>query len=272
MKIGHRLVCILGLLSFGVGGASAQQSATIAREGSGQIVAFSSAEGFGGKSIVGRPYSGDSETELFQTLADGTHIDQKLGMTKTYRDSQGRVRIERYFPENMQTGVAGNLIQVMIHDPITGAEYVLNPRDRTARQLNPSLGFHVASVAGGEIVVPALQPKIASAEDTPVSVAAPQARAPLTRTEEDLGTQTIEGLVVEGKRITHIIPVGVEGNDRPMQMVTEVWFSKELEITVLSKTSNPRSGETTRRVTHIVQAEPDPALFQVPPDYTITQQ
>jgi hypothetical protein len=37
----------------------------------------------------------------------------------------------------------------------------------------------------------------------------------------------------------------------------------------MSKTSDPRMGETTYRLTNILRAEPDPTLFEVPPEYTI---
>ena len=49
----------------------------------------------------------------------------------------------------------------------------------------------------------------------------------------------------------------------------EIWRSPELKVTVLSKNSDPRSGESTTRLTNISRAEPDAASFQVPPDYEI---
>jgi hypothetical protein len=88
---------------------------------------------------------------------------------------------------------------------------------------------------------------------------------------EDHGTQTMEGLLVEGKRGTITIPAGVHGNDRPMQVATERWFLSELQLVMLTKTSNPKSGEQTSRVTNLERNEPDPALFQVPADHAIEQ-
>jgi hypothetical protein len=276
MKVSYKLFLILGLSVLCASVALAQEPVTMSRQATGQIISYGTVDGYGPKPIVGRPYSADSETEISQTLADGTHIDQKTMATKVYRDSQGRTRTEHYLATNMQTGEAGRLVQVMIHDPVAGVDYILNPQDHTARQLNPTLGFQVATGANGTgVLFPVLQPKIADARDgTPtatITAVSPALTRP-TRTEEDLGTQTIEGLVVDGKRTTRTIPVGAEGNDRPMEMVTETWFSNDLKILVLSKTSSPRFGEQTMRLTNIVRAEPDPSLFQVPPDYTITQQ
>jgi hypothetical protein len=87
---------------------------------------------------------------------------------------------------------------------------------------------------------------------------------------ERLGTDTIEGLAVEGTRITTTYPVGSLGNDRPFVVTHEVWkMSLEPKLVVLSKTSDPRSGETTERVTNFQFGEPSPTVFQVPSDYRI---
>ena len=80
----------------------------------------------------------------------------------------------------------------------------------------------------------------------------------------------MEGLLVAGRRETVTIPVGAEGNDRAFVVVWEAWTSSDMGITLLQKNSDPRTGETERRMTNLNRAEPDPALFQVPADYKIT--
>lgn len=79
----------------------------------------------------------------------------------------------------------------------------------------------------------------------------------------------MEGLVVTGNRTTITVPVGAEGNDRPLVTVREVWFSTDLGMAVYTKSSDPRNGETITRIVSIDRSEPDPALFQLPPDYVI---
>jgi hypothetical protein len=79
----------------------------------------------------------------------------------------------------------------------------------------------------------------------------------------------MEGITVEGERITRTTPIGADGNDKPIDSIEEMWYSPELYITVLDKRSDPRNGEEITRLTNIIRGEPDPALFQVPPDYTI---
>jgi hypothetical protein len=81
----------------------------------------------------------------------------------------------------------------------------------------------------------------------------------------------IDGLWAHGTRTTTTIPVNAQGNDRPLVMISENWFSEELKLQVLSKRSDPRRGETTDRLTNIDRSEPDPALFRPPADYTITE-
>jgi hypothetical protein len=86
---------------------------------------------------------------------------------------------------------------------------------------------------------------------------------------EDLGTQTMEGLLVTGTRTTRTIPAGQIGNDKPISIVTEVWTSPDLKTIVSSKRSDPRMGEQTFQLTNITRAEPDPSLFTVPADFKV---
>jgi hypothetical protein len=53
-------------------------------------------------------------------------------------------------------------------------------------------------------------------------------------------------------------------------VIMETWRSSELQTTLLLKISDPRTGETTTRLTNISRSEPDPSLFQVPAGYEIT--
>ncbi len=89
--------------------------------------------------------------------------------------------------------------------------------------------------------------------------------------EEDLGAQVIQGLTAQGKRVTRTIPAGQVGNQRPIDIVTETWYSPDLQVVLMSKTSDPRFGETVYQLNHINRAEPDHSLFTVPSDYTVQQ-
>lgn len=91
-----------------------------------------------------------------------------------------------------------------------------------------------------------------------------------TRTDS-LGKQTIEGVECEGTRATTTIAAGEIGNELPIEVVFERWYSPELQTVVMTKQSDPRFGENTYRLTNINRSEPPHSLFEVPADYTIQE-
>ena len=96
-----------------------------------------------------------------------------------------------------------------------------------------------------------------------------QTMAPPEPKTESLGKQVIEGVEAEGTRTTLIIPANQIGNERPLQIVSERWYSPELQTLIMTKHSDPRFGETTYRLTNINRSEPAHSLFEVPADYKI---
>jgi hypothetical protein len=86
---------------------------------------------------------------------------------------------------------------------------------------------------------------------------------------ESLGTQVVNGVNADGTRTTHTIAAGEIGNDKPIQVVSERWYSPDLQTVVKSTRSDPRFGTTTFSLTNIQKAEPAAALFTVPADYTV---
>jgi hypothetical protein len=89
-----------------------------------------------------------------------------------------------------------------------------------------------------------------------------------TRTE-DLGEQSYEGISAHGTRTVTTIPANAIGNERPIEITYEKWFSNELQMVVYSKQSDPRTGEHTYRLTNINRNEPDPSLFKVPTGFKV---
>jgi hypothetical protein len=83
--------------------------------------------------------------------------------------------------------------------------------------------------------------------------------------------KTIDGIAVEGRKTTTIIPAGQVGNEQPITITSEEWRSPELNLLVLTKHSDPRTGESSYRLQNIVRAEPDRSLFMVPADYTVRE-
>jgi hypothetical protein len=216
----------------------------------------------GPKAQVGSPYSLERETETVRTLVDGTHI-----VTKThslmYRDSQGRMRTENFTPDRLQTGNSSQEpTMINIEDPVEGVQYVLTPHNHTAtriviRRIDPP--------------PPPPKPPVNAPPNTLPPPPPRRSELKVSTQTEDLGTQMIEGVWAKGTRRTMTIPANSQGNDRPIVTVAETWFSDDLRLEVLTKRSDPRTGETTERLTNIDRSEPDPALFRPPADYTIKE-
>jgi hypothetical protein len=82
----------------------------------------------------------------------------------------------------------------------------------------------------------------------------------------------VEGVEAEGTRSTITIPVGHIGNDRPIEVVSERWYSPELQVVVLSTHKDPFAGENVYRLTGISRTEPPLSLFEVPVDFRITEE
>jgi len=113
---------------------------------------------------------------------------------------------------------------------------------------------------------------IAGAAAGGMMIAAPTAVTVRRRTPgEPLGKQNIEGVMAEGTRNVSTIEAGAIGNDRPIQVSMENWFSQELQMTVMTKRSDPRTGDESFRVTNIRRGEPGAFLFQPPAGYQITE-
>ena len=89
--------------------------------------------------------------------------------------------------------------------------------------------------------------------------------------KEQLGKRNIEGVEAEGTRTTVTIPAGEIGNERAIEIVSERWYSPELQMVVMTRHSDPRHGETTYKLTNINRAEPAKSLFEVPAGYTVKE-
>jgi hypothetical protein len=216
--------------------------------------------------VIGEPYFAVTESKQHQTLADGTHIDHNRMLLKTYRDSAGRTRQERYTMTSLANNTPEMLIMVEISDPVAGVGYVLDPRKHTAREvsLQSSHGCDDKLAKRTALPAPFLQPR----PGLPGPCGHLDAKPPVV---EDLGTQVMEGLLVHGTRTTTTIPTCAQGNDRPFTTVSELWVSDEMKLIVLSKHFDPRYGESTILLQDLQRSEPDISLFQVPSDYTLIQ-
>jgi hypothetical protein len=86
---------------------------------------------------------------------------------------------------------------------------------------------------------------------------------------ENLGEQIILGVRAQGTRVITTLPAGQIGNDRPIDIVSEQWFSPELELVLRSMHNDPWAGEFTTTVTRISRGNQPASLFEVPVAYKI---
>ncbi len=252
----------IGILAFAAG-AMAQPPGGRGGRGPG---GFLGAEVFApGQVVKNAPFSADVVTQSTQTLSDGSHIKQS-NTVHVYRDSEGRTRREETLNLNGLTVGANGGTQpqvVFINDPVAQSNYALDLTNRTATK--SGRGPH-AFAAGGH---PA--PDGSGGGPRPRFVPGQARRNPANVKTESLGTQMIEGVQAQGTRTTRTIPAGQIGNENPIQLVTETWYSPDLQMVVLRKSSDPRRGETVTQVQNISRTEPSATLFQVPADFKVTE-
>jgi hypothetical protein len=202
----------------------------------------------GGKTVTGAPYSAEITTEIVQQLADGNRIERR-STSAVARDSEGRVRREHQLIAIGPILPKGASQIVTINDPVAKVHYSLDAGRKVAVKL-PTPPPFVAKLEGDGSV------DVVQGAD---------------KRTETLGGREIEGVMAEGTRVTVSIPAGLIGNVSPIDIVSERWYSNDLQTVVYSRRSDPRFGETTYRLTNVVRAEPPADLFQVPPDYRVEQ-
>jgi hypothetical protein len=89
---------------------------------------------------------------------------------------------------------------------------------------------------------------------------------------EDLGVKTIEGVEAKGVRYAMPMLVASTGGESSSSNTNERWCSDDLSALVLTVNENTKTGtKFTVEMQKIERIEPDPSLFQIPPDYAITE-
>ena len=233
--------------------------------------------------VTGAPYSAEAVTDVVQHLADGNRIVRQ-NKAQISRDGQGRTRREQGFAMfgPLVNGPRGNEMRnVQISDPTTGTMVMLDLNSRTAHKMPgaPRMMMGNRIAAGGantnagvkvekfEFAVPPSHGASGGVMFNRVeAISTMPGETPVV---ESLGTQFMEGVAVEGTRTTLTIPAGQIGNELPINVVSERWFSPDLKVLVMSRQSDPRFGETTYRLTNINRSEPSPQLFEIPADFTV---
>ena len=200
--------------------------------------------------VKNAPFSAQAVTEFTQTLGDGNRIERRYE-SSVARDGRGRTRREEEIALIGPLAAANATPRlVTILDPDSGASYTLDDERRVAYR-----NFR----AGGKklIELTKLETKLNAAGDGEQG------------SVQDLGVKTIEGVRAQGTRTTTTIAAGAIGNLQPINIVSERWFSPELQMPVLVTRRDPRNGDTTYRLANIQRGEQPDALFTVPSWYEL---
>jgi hypothetical protein len=239
----------------------------------------------------GAPFSLEASIEMAQTLADGNRIVHRQTV-HLYRDSKGRTRREETLAAIGPWASSGTPpTMITIQDPVTGASYFLDPQKKIAAKLpsapqaprgkgvmvtkemiDGGLNAPVPATVnsgppGGEFVFAGEQPAMVIGFNRESGGQGFQPE----ENSESIGKEMIAGLSADGTRTTTTIPANAIGNESPIEIVKERWYSPDLQIVLQSMQADPRLGQTTYRVTKLNRGEPSPSLFEVPSDYKVQE-
>ena len=252
--------------------------------GRGDTFMFVSSEMSLDKIVKGAPYSAQIVTEHAQTLQDGNRIVHK-STASVFRDSEGRTRREQTINAVGAYTAGGTSKQTLfINDPVANVNYILDSDSKTARKIDLSRlpsrsGFAMGGGPGQRERVEIITGDKASGAGgaNAVTITTHFGREAEAHTKirteadakniktESLGKQTIEGVSADGTRSTRTIPAGEIGNELPIIIVSESWYSADIQTVVLSKHSDPRFGESSYRLININRSEPAASLFRCRP-------
>ena len=195
--------------------------------------------------VPGQPFHAKIEVRIHRQLPDGTVVDQKY-YTLVARDSTGRTRRESRQLVAADSDLDPPLIRTLVYDPKTNMVTNCYPEQRICRQAFFDPSRH-----------PADEPVGPSSDGTSV----------LTR--DDLGKKTIDGLEVTGTRETRTFNPGAFGNDKPVVVTNELWYSPQLQFDLSVTRLDPRNGTQKLEVTELKLGDPGPDWFAIPDGYRL---
>jgi hypothetical protein len=238
--------------------------------------------------VKGSPFCATITSDHTQQFADGNRIHTTED-SQMCRDSQGRTRREAQLEllGAVPQGTAPKIIT--IEDPVAGVRYTLDTLAKVARKM--PLGPMLISTDGSKAEGPkkdVIYSRVAASPDGALPPPPPgggqvfitrrvisndaESAGDSAPAREDLGDQSINSIHAKGTRMTTIIPTGKMGNEQPINVISENWYSPELKATVMTKHSDPWAGTLTTQFSNVNTSEPDPSLFAVPSDYKIVDE
>jgi hypothetical protein len=229
--------------------------------------------------VKGAPFCATVATEHTQAFADGNRIHTS-DKSSLCRDSEGRTRRDAEL--NLMGAAAPAQLPklITIVDPVAGHRYMLDSQNKVAYRIPLKGGEETVRAAavpgpgdkGPHVImyqrIGAGGPSLEMNDNVffRQSGQSPDAAPPTT---ENLGDQTIDGIHATGTRVTTTIPAGKMGNEQPILVTSERWYSPELKTTIMTKHTDPWAGELKTEFTNVNTSEPDSSLFTIPGDYKV---
>jgi hypothetical protein len=217
-----------------------------------------STRGFGNVGIVANnPF----HAEILVTNAPGSS-NPASRLEYVARDSQGRIRTDRTGGEYRRDNgpEAGTEVErrvIALCDPVAHTLTRIDTLNKTATIIHSRPSAPMAKL---------LQPA------HELTFCASRLQIGLRSGGEDLGVKMIEGVEARGERITMPALVTATEGAPTNPNTSERWCSDDLSAVVLTLTENGRTGtKTSMAIQNIERTEPDPSLFQIPPDYSVTE-
>lgn len=182
-----------------------------------------------------KPILFEQVEERSRRINDGASSVETM-VRSVYRDSSGRLRIER-------SSAGSGVVQVI--DPVAWMILVSTDSEKVGYRLplpkSSPVGFANFALVDGDAT----------------------ASRKWSSKNEQLGTQTIEGVEFEGTRI-----VQTSDDEPPIIKTLEQWHSTELKLIGLMVVSRPDEIYTIR-IRNVRHDEPDPGLFKISAGYKI---
>jgi hypothetical protein len=199
---------------------------------------------------VKTPYTAEYKVTHVQTLADGTTITRDSTEVRA-SDSHGRSMIAR----TTTSGDRAPITHVVVFDPVARTQITWLSPGKIARVFKMSAPDAAEHNCSGIM------------RNDATVVSGPKSKF----TSENLGTESIQGIEARGRRRTTTIPEGVDGNDAPLVITSEMWSAVAVVkgLMLRENRDDPRSGKMTEELTSLSQSDPDPTTFQPPEGYEI---
>ena len=249
------------------------------------------------RAMKGAPYSAETIVEGTQQLADGNRISRKTtgrvyrdGEGRTRREDDrpnGATTISITDPVAGFSYSLDPQNKVAWRTPIGAAGAIVRRLESTtAPDGSTVVGFETRKVDVEAAAAVARERRADGANDAPSRAVAPAetprggggglgAVAPVetprggggggrggavARSTMDAGPlehKVIDGVQVEGRKTTTLSPAGQIGNEQPITITSEQWRSPDLNVLVMTRHSDPRTGDSVYRLQNIIRAEPD---------------